>query len=817
MSAPPMLEKPYLDRASNLRGPSRTTLRLSLHNFQVLNLKKILLATLFGCQAFLWATESLAPTRQDVLLDHIIRQQLTHLHFDRDSHPIDDKFSKEAFDLYVKRLDYQKMLLLKKDVEKMSQYATSIDDDFIKGQFHLPALVGEMMTNNLNELEPYCIELLKAPFDFNQEEHFETDPDKMEFCETLDELKNRRRMFIKYQCLGRYLNSLDTEKAKLELEQKKKLSPVAFGANISSANLMMASANAITNSNTNLATLHSSANAILSANGWVISEARDKELRDNASSKTLEQIKSYFKRLRGLSHQEHYSRYFNAITAIYDPHTNYMDPSENEDFSIRMSKSLQGIGAMLEEEDDFTKVKQIVPGSASYTQGELKAGDIILRVAEGATGEEVDITGMRIREVVNYIRGEKGTVVRLTVKKPDGVIKIISIVRDIVKLEDALAKSTTITTDTTDAYGYVYLPDFYRDVRDPSARNCTDDVRNEILALKKQGIKGLIFDLRGNGGGFLEDARTIAGLFVESGPIVQVKDHQSTVNVLRDDDGKVTFDGPMVVLVDQFSASASEILAAALQDYNRAVIVGSKQTHGKGTVQHLLSLDQQVPDRFRQGANLGNLKLTIQKFYRINGGSTQIEGVQSDLVLPDDKDYLKSEERHLDHALPYDRISTLNFRAWGEPLPLSALKSKSEARVQQNEIFKAIAERGTRLMAKSKDTTVVLSQAAMLKEREDAKEDSDRYQKLLDNLKSKLDPVAFAKEQKETETAPPKDPENPDEAVEVSDNSKKTPEEIKADEFKRWQAAIRMDPYVRESIHILTDLITLKNTTAMKP
>ena len=781
-------------------------------------MKKLLLVALFGCQAVLWATESLEPTRQDVLLDHIIRQQLTHLHFDRDSHPIDDKFSKEAFDLYIKRLDFQKMLLLKKDVEKLSQYATSIDDDFIKGQFHLPALAGDIITNNLNQLEPYCNDLLKVPFDFDKEEQFETDPDKMEFCETMDELKNRRRLFIKYQSLGRYLNSLETEKVKLAVDQKKKLNPEAFGANVNTTcTLMTASANSLASGNTELAHMHTSSNAILSANGWIISESRDKELRETASSKTLDQVKSYFKKLRGLTHQEHYSRYFNAITAIYDPHTNYMDPSENEDFSIRMSKSLQGIGAMLQEDDDFTKVTQIVPGSASYTQGELKAGDIILRVAEGATGEEIDITGMRIREVVNYIRGEKGTVVRLTVKKPDGVIKIISIVRDIVKLENALAKSTTISTDTKETFGYVYLPDFYRDVKDPSARNCTDDVRNEIEALKKQGVKGLVFDLRGNGGGFLEDARTIAGLFIESGPIVQVKDHQSTVNVLRDDDGKVTFDGPMVVLVDQFSASASEILAAALQDYNRAVIIGSKQTHGKGTVQHLLSLDQQVPDRFRQGANLGNLKLTIQKFYRINGGSTQIEGVQSDIVLPDDKDYMESEERYLDHALPYDRISTLNFRAWGEPLPLAALKSKSDARVQQNEIFKAIAERGTRLTVKSKDTMVLLSQKAMLKDRDDAKEDSERYQKLLDNLKSKLDPVAFAKEQKEKETTPPKDPEDSDDEVAVSDNSKKTPDEIKAEEFERWQSAIRMDPYVRESIHVLTDLINMKNTTAMKP
>jgi carboxyl-terminal processing protease len=743
----------------------------------------------------LWAEVSFEPTRQDVLLNHIIRQQLTHLHFDRDAHPIDDNFSKEAFSIFIKRVDYQKMLLLKKDVESMKSMLTSIDDDFNKGTFHLPAMAAEMVLNNLKELEPYCEELLKGSFDYDKEEHFETDPDKMDFCQTMEELKDRRRQYLKYQCLGRYLNSIETEKVKLELEQKK--ASEAKSKEIAAAETEQVQEVTVKTASSNV----------------VISEEKDRELRDNARDKTLEQIKSYFKRLRELNHQEHYSRYFNALTAGFDPHTNYMDPATKEDFSIRMSKSLQGIGAVLQEEDDFTKIMRIVPGSASYRQGELKAGDIILRVAEGDSGEEVDITGMRLREVVTYIRGEKGTVVRLTVKKADGSIKVIAIVRDIVKLEDALAKSTTVKTDNNETYGYVYLPDFYRDVQDPSSRNCTDDVRNEINALKKQGIKGLIFDLRGNGGGFLEDARTIAGLFISSGPIVQVKDHQSKVMVLRDEDNIVDYDGPMVMLVDQFSASASEILAAALQDYNRAVIVGSSQTHGKGTVQHLLSLDQQVPDRFRQGEELGSLKLTIQKFYRINGGSTQIEGVHPDIVLPDDKNYLESEERFLDYALPYDKISSVKYRPWSSGLPLDALRANSKVRVEKNDVFKAIGERGQRLQTRAKETVVTLSRAAMIKEREDAKAETDSYQKLLDDLKSKLDPIAFAQEQKEKAQAEEVAASGNTSVVE---NNDKTPEEIHAEEYKKWQEGVRFDPYVRESMAILGDLITLSGAAVVK-
>lgn len=685
-------------------------------------------------------------TQQDTLLNHVIRQQLTRYHFDRRNRPLDDEFSKDAFELFLKRIDGQKRLLLQSDVDRFRSLETALDDNFKSGKIHLPAMAEEALNHNLAKLKPFVEDLLSRPFDYDQKESFETDPEKLTFCESIMALQDRWRRHLKYQTLNSYLSSKDSEKAKLES----------------------------------------------SGNTAVLSDERMEELREKAREKTAKQLTSYFERMEEMEHKDHMTRYFNAITTSFDPHTTYMDPQAKEDFTIRMSKSLQGIGAVLQEEDDFTKVLRIVPGSASYRQGDLKAGDTILRVAEGEDGEEIDITGMALREVVGYIRGEKGTTVRLTVKKPNGDVTVIAIVRDIVELEDAVAKSTLLEAEGK-RIGYIYLPDFYRDAKNPALKNCTADVKAEVIQLMKDKIDGLIFDLRGNGGGFLEDARTIAGLFIERGPIVQVKDSFGRVNVLYDDDRRVVYDGPLIVMVDQFSASASEIVSAALQDYGRAVIVGSGKTHGKGTVQHLVSLNRQLPNQWKD-ADLGDLKLTIQKFYRINGGSTQHRGVEPDIVLPDDKTYMESGERHLDYALAWDSISQLDYRPWKGELPIQELTNRSEKRVKDNPIFQAISARGERLKTRYDDTVVILSPEAMIAERKENKEEAERYKELLKELKERVQPGS-------TEAA--------EEEVEEVSNDEKTPEQIREEEHQEWAENVRFDPHVRESLHIMKDLMAL--------
>ena len=347
------------------------------------------------------------------------------------------------------------------------------------------------------------------------------------------------------------------------------------------------------------------------------------------------------------------SIYLNSITTIYDPHTAYFPPQDKENFDIAMSGQLEGIGARLTSKGGFIVVAEIVPGSACWRQGQLKVGDKILKVGQGDE-EPIDITDMRTDHAVKYIRGKKGTEVRLTVKQVDGSVITIPIIRDIVILEETYTKSAVI-----DNKGYINLPKFYADFSGNGGRDCSDDVKNEILKLKEEGVEGIILDLRNNGGGSLQDVVEMAGLFIKEGPIVQVKAKVGKPRVYSDTDESVYYDGPLVVMVNTYSASASEILAAAMQDYGRAVIVGgSPTTFGKGTVQRAFDLDGFVSEAYDEIKPLGALKLTLQKFYRIDGGTTQLKGVTPDIILPDTWSYLNVGEKDQEFPIPWDEIGS---------------------------------------------------------------------------------------------------------------------------------------------------------------
>lgn len=691
---------------------------------------------------------------EEKLLGYLIMKQLEHRHFIRKERSFNDEFSEDSFGMLLKRVDPQKRILLSKDVEKLSERQREIDDEIKTGDYVVPLMIGEMVQSNIQEIKKFTGEILEKGFDFNLDEEFETKPEKIEFCSNFKELKNRWRQHLKYQCLNRYLQNLEQEKVKKEADDalKKKKKTETSGEEEKK----------------------------------VKAEVKKTKKPEDQLNKAIERVRKnlelYFKRIDELTRQDHFSRYFNSLTATFDPHTSYMDPQSKEDFDIHMKKSLEGIGAVLQETDDgFTKVLRIVPGSASHRQGQLEAEDIILRVAQGEEGgEDVDITGMPVREVVKYIRGPKGTVVRLTIKKPDGTIQVAAITRDIVKLEDALAKSAVLKGDEGKDFGYIYLPDFYRDFSGKTNRSATRDVTMELKKLTDDGIDGLIFDLRSNGGGALEDARSIAGLFIERGPIVQVKNSYGMVRVLHDENRNVAYDGPMVVLVNQFSASASEIFAAAMQDYGRAIIIGSDKTHGKGTVQQLIPLDKVTPQGFRHH-QFGSLKLTIQKFYRITGYSTQNEGVTPDIRLPDQKIYLESGERFLDFALPFDIIPSVRFKHWDHPLEVEPIRKLSEARVQKDEAFQIINERYMSLKKRYEDTIEPLSIGVVKKEREEMQKELDHFDEVMKKLNGN----------------------NEEEIKKIDDNDKLTE---KQKEHIKWEFSLSKDPYVKESMHILTDM-----------
>ena len=580
------------------------------------------------------------------LLSGLIRNHLETNHFARKK--IDDQVSEAAFGLYLKQLDGQKSFLLKRDFEELKKYSRSIDDQINSGKVDLPSKAAAVLSERIPVVQVMVKEILAGSFDFSVKEFIETDAEKIDFCETDAELKERWRKILKYQALQQLTD-----------QSEKNLSDMTKSG--------------------------------LQDKTETAKKPDETRLSDSVRDKLLKTYDLLFSRLAAKNQAEYNEEFFNAFTHSFDPHTEYMPPMNKEDFDIRMSGSLEGIGATLKEDENYIKVVSVMAGGPASKQGELQAEDIILNVGEGI-GEPVDIIGMKVKDAVRLIRGKKGTEVRLTIRKPDNKTLSIALVRDIIQIEDAFVKSTAIETGTGDSFGYIKVPSFYRDFgkggSGTEGKNSTDDLKAELKKLKEQNISGLIIDLRNNGGGALTDAVKMAGLFIKTGPVVQVKNSDGKSLTLGDEDPDIMYTGPLVVLVNSISASASEILAGALQDYKRAVIIGGDHTHGKGTVQTIVDFDSQMRLFHPDYKPVGALKLTTQKFYRISGESTQYRGVKPDLILPDVLSGLRTGEQYLDHALPWDSIGPVPFRKWQGCGPdILQLKEKSLTRVKSNKSF----------------------------------------------------------------------------------------------------------------------------------
>ena len=619
-----------------------------------------------------WGQE--APTfdtNRARLLGHILQQQLSRKHYSQK--PTDDALSRAAFDLYLRQLDVQKRFLLQEDVAELETYRERIDDSIRRGRIELPLTGEKLLKKRVAQVKTMVEELLAEGIDPDVAESLETDPEKLAYAEDRAMLRERWRKIIKFQILNRYVNLREDE---IGLDDQGELLPV--------------------------------------------DAETEQELLQQATERVGKTNLNLFSRMLETPVQDHYDRYLNAIARAYDPHTSYLPPASKEDFDIQMSGSLEGIGATLREEDGYVKVVRVIPGSAAAKQGQLAADDIILKVGEGSE-EPVDITDTRLRDAVALIRGKKGTEVRLTVKKPDGRRLVIPIVRDVVEIEETFVKGTLLDQGPGKRpYGYIKIPSFYRDYSGKTDRNVTDDLRAELERQKDENIAGLILDLRNNGGGSLADAVSVTGLFIETGPVVQIHSSAGRTRVLRDDDRAVAYHGPLIVLVNRFSASASEILAGALQDYERALIVGDEHTHGKGTVQALLDLDRFVNLRgMEKYMPLGAVKVTIQKFYRISGESTQEKGVSPDVVLPSRLDGLESGEKYLDYALPWDHIDAAEYDLWEEPVDdLGRLRTLSSARVSDDADFQEIIEDAQSATQRREESLQSLRLSDILAERE---------------------------------------------------------------------------------------------------
>ena len=671
---------------------------------------------------------------QEKAIVYTVKNMLDYVHFSPQK--LNDDFSQKIYEKYLNDIDGLKRFLTKEDIARLEPYKYQLDDQLRESNLEFFDLSYNIINASIDKVRNYYKEILDTPFKFDTDEKLELDPEKRTWPENDNELKEVWRKFLKYEVLTRVAS-------KLEDQEKSKSDTVK----------------------------------ILSF----------EEIEKDSRSKVLKIYNDMFDRIKKLRRSDRFEVYINAFANLEDPHTEYFSPKDKEDFDIRMGGKLEGIGARLQADGDFTKVVSIIPGGPAWKGKELEPKDLILKVAQGDSEDFVDLTGMRLDDVVRLIRGKKGTKVRLEVKKPDATIEIIEIIRDEVIIEETKAKSIIVgLKNEIDSIGFIRLPSFYSDFKS-DGNNCADDIKKELNKLNDKNVKGIILDLRYNGGGSLRDVIKIAGYFIEQGPVVQVKPGKEKPFIHKDNDIDVVYNGPLVILVNEMSASASEIMAAAMQDYDRAIIIGSKATFGKGTVQRFFDLDNMI-----RGADdvkpLGNLKVTTQKFYRINGGSTQLKGVESDIVLPDNYMYMDVGEREYKNAMPWDKIENLDYSQNVFVLnKKDEIINRSKKRIEQDTVFTYIKENAMRMKQYSDSTSVSLNLDTFKKQKDERKKRDDFYKKRLNT------------------EIPSMTVENLD--VDLPHINIDSARIARNDE---WLKNIKKDEYIKEAINVVKDIVELE-------
>ncbi len=704
------------------------------------------------------AGPTLPPDPREAALAATITRLLEGEHLLRKS--IDDSVSRAAFDTYVDRLDATKLFLLRSDRDALARHADKIDDEMKSGSLDLAHDGARIFAARIAVVDKLVQELLTKPFDHTDEEFIELDPKKIEPAASEADLRDRWRRRLELEILERVAGM----EARLAAAQK---SPPPAAGSGSSQGAVKPNSDAPDDDDDD--DKHTMVKDLPTT-----AEGREQKARADLAK----QYSGRFARLRQPGPLDAASDVLNAVASVYDPHTTYLPPADKANFDIRMTGQLEGIGAVLGERDHYIEVKDIVPGGASWRHGGLSSGDLILAVQQEGK-DPVDVVDMKIDDVVKMVRGKKNTVVRLRIKKQTGTEETIAITRDVVVLEDAYARGAILSHANGQQYGYIHLPSFYGG-RQAGQRTAAGDVGKLLRELKQAKVAGVILDIRGNGGGLLGDAVDITGELIDSGPVVQVQDSHGKRETHADDKRGVDFDKPVIVMVDQFSASASEILAGALQDYKRAIIVGTGPTHGKGTVQTIADLDRATGGK----VELGVLKITIQQFFRVNGSSTQKEGVIPDIVLPNPAGHLETGERELDHAVAWSQIDAAPHGNWPATWKLPMLKDQSAARVAKNPILSKIAAATKVLKARRNDTRIPLSRTAWDQRKKDQRAALDAASPDLKNA-----PVRLTVKPIHDDAAPPPPPNGkPDDRV------------------AKWRDNLAKDPWVDECVDILSDI-----------
>lgn len=704
--------------------------------FMKRNFNILLLAIFIAIASCSFTTKTFENPNKDKLLMQLISYLLEQGHFQPKD--FNDEFSLEVYKRFLNRIDPYKHYFYKSDIETFKQYEEQLDDQIQNYEIEFFNIVYEKLTQRINESVDVYNDILSKPFDYEINENFNSESEELDYVSSRKEMYERWRKQLKFTTLSSYHDLLSDQQSK--------------------------------SNNSDLTT---------KSKEQIEEESRLSTLGN------LEQTAIYFNDLR---RDDWLSIYINSIAESFDPHTYYFAPQDKDRFDASMSGKYEGIGARLEKKMNEIRITELISGGSAWRQNKLQVGDIILKVRQEDENEAVSVLGKRLDDAVKLIKGPKGTSVILTLRRVDGTIEDLKIPRDEIELEETYVKSSILKSDGY-IFGVINLPKFYIDFEDLNSRNATTDLKKEIQRLKSEGMNGLVLDLRNNGGGSLRTVVDIGGLFIDKGPIVQVRSTGYDSEVLRDRDPSIIWDGALVILVNEFSASASEILAAAMQDYKRAVIIGSKQTYGKGTVQNIIDLNKMIKNN--TNGDMGALKFTTQKYYRINGGSTQLEGVKSDIVLPNRYTYMDMGEKDQDNPLPWDEIQPATYKEWENSINYEEIIKLSRNRVNNNPTLKLIDE-SARWIEKTRSKKVFSLNYKTFK---NEMIDNERESKKFDSISNYKTDLLFSSLSYE---------------FPLMDR-----DSVLRDNRNRWHESLSKDIYMEEALNVLKDLLTRQNDLSL--
>ena len=654
---------------------------------------------------------------------------------------IDDDFSTEVFNAYFKALDPEKNTFLQSDLDSLSIYSKTIDDEIHGATIAFQPAVSRIYERRVKETQALFNQIMEQPFDFNQDDSVLLNTDKLSYPKNELERAKRWEMLLKYRTIERFASLLD------EREKNKGKEKFVYK---------------------NDSTL----------------EAESRAYIKKSYKKRLESFEKTFTK------EKRFDVFLNAITGLMDPHTDYLAPIEKRSFTEQMSGVIYGIGAQLTQDDFGIRIASIQPGGPAWKSGQIVVNDVIVKIAQGSE-EPVDVSGYETTDAVKLIRGNLGTEVRLTFRKPDGSFKVVSLIREKIVLDEGYARSVVIQKGE-DKYGYILLPDFYADFEREDGHRCSEDVAAEIKKLKAENVKGIVIDVRFNGGGSLYEVVQMAGLFIDKGPIVQIRNKEGRSQTLYDETPGILYDGPLVVMANEFSASASEIFAGAIQDYKRGIVVGSTSTYGKGTVQRNVAFGKPL-DSLGIQTEYGSVKLTFQKFYRITGSSTQKKGVVPDVILPDEYEYLKYREKDNESALSWDEMEKAKYAIWSNYTQLSPIIQATNLRLQ-NDTALIRFKQNLQWVSSQVETPVYLR--------------LDKYQA----FKKRVQEVSKQNEQALKLKTPMKlVPMKAD-----YDKFYNNPDKSKQDRYQAWIKDLAKDFQLNESSHILSALNKKTTSTVVK-